>query len=301
MEGPRQIRSMAACSRSGCSVEGIDPAQVAGARPGQVVALGGTDRGRGARAQEPRGPLPRAAGGAMNADPRHRSLDRQRGGAAKLVLVFVAITVVMVGLSAWGFYRLSHTNSITSGESARRPAAGADPVHVHVQLRRRPERLGDRRRRRSRRRSSRACCRRWSPARSGAARSCSASGSASPPCSRATPVVVAALEMAVVDWVSGFLPPNPVAVGVYLFAEGACCSPWSLLSAPGCRRSPPGVIGVALFGAGMAGRSRRRARHDFNIGALRTVGQVGRSCCRPTGSGTPPSTTSSRPRSSPNT
>ena len=33
--------------------------------------------------------------------------------------------------------------------------------------------------------------------------------------------LVSALEMAVVDWVSGFLPPNPVAAALYLFAEGA--------------------------------------------------------------------------------
>src|SRR5581483_4482437 len=35
----------------------------------------------------------------------------------RLLLAFVAITVVIVGLSAWGFDRLSHTSSLTSGES----------------------------------------------------------------------------------------------------------------------------------------------------------------------------------------
>jgi hypothetical protein len=35
----------------------------------------------------------------------------------RLLLAFVAITVVIVGLSAWGFDRLSHTNSLTSGEA----------------------------------------------------------------------------------------------------------------------------------------------------------------------------------------
>ena len=34
----------------------------------------------------------------------------------KLLAVFFAITVALVSLSAWGFYRLSHTRSITSGE-----------------------------------------------------------------------------------------------------------------------------------------------------------------------------------------
>ncbi len=35
----------------------------------------------------------------------------------RLLVAFLAITVAIVGLSAWGFDRLSHTNSITSGES----------------------------------------------------------------------------------------------------------------------------------------------------------------------------------------
>ena len=35
----------------------------------------------------------------------------------ELLLAFVAITVVIVGLSAWGFDRLSHNHSLTSGEN----------------------------------------------------------------------------------------------------------------------------------------------------------------------------------------
>jgi hypothetical protein len=35
----------------------------------------------------------------------------------RLLLACVAITGVIVGLSAWGFDRVSHTHSITSGES----------------------------------------------------------------------------------------------------------------------------------------------------------------------------------------
>jgi hypothetical protein len=34
----------------------------------------------------------------------------------KLVAVFLILTVAMIGLSAWGFYHLSHSRSITSGE-----------------------------------------------------------------------------------------------------------------------------------------------------------------------------------------
>jgi len=35
----------------------------------------------------------------------------------RLLLAFVTITTIIVGLSAWGFDRLSHTNRITPGES----------------------------------------------------------------------------------------------------------------------------------------------------------------------------------------
>ena len=35
----------------------------------------------------------------------------------RLIFAFVAITAVIVGLSAWGFDRLSHTRSLTSGET----------------------------------------------------------------------------------------------------------------------------------------------------------------------------------------
>ncbi|HEY2260844.1 MAG TPA: ABC transporter permease subunit [Solirubrobacteraceae bacterium] len=35
----------------------------------------------------------------------------------RLLLAFIAITVVIVGLSAWGFDRLSHTHTLTSGET----------------------------------------------------------------------------------------------------------------------------------------------------------------------------------------
>ena len=36
----------------------------------------------------------------------------------RLLLAFIAITAVIVGLSAWGFDRLSHTRSLTSGETS---------------------------------------------------------------------------------------------------------------------------------------------------------------------------------------
>ena len=35
----------------------------------------------------------------------------------RLLLAFVAISVIIIGLSAWGFDRLSHSRSLTSGET----------------------------------------------------------------------------------------------------------------------------------------------------------------------------------------
>ena len=75
----------------------------------------------------------------------------------RLLLAFVAITVVIVGLSAWGFDRLSHSHSITSGESHLAVPDALILFMFMFSFVARPERLGDRRRRRSPRRSSRAC------------------------------------------------------------------------------------------------------------------------------------------------
>ena len=41
----------------------------------------------------------------------------------RLILALAAITVALVGLSGWGFYRLSHGTGMTSGEITRAPTA----------------------------------------------------------------------------------------------------------------------------------------------------------------------------------
>ena len=50
--------------------------------------------------------------------------------------------------------------------------------------------------------------------------------------------IVCALEFGVVAWVSGFVPPNPVLAGVYLFAEGALLLTLSLFLSTRMRLSP---------------------------------------------------------------
>ncbi|MGH9294430.1 MAG: ABC transporter permease, partial [Acidimicrobiales bacterium] len=89
-------------------------------------------------------------------------------------------------------------------------------------------------------------------------------------------IAVAACEMAVVDWVSGFLPPDPVAVALYLFAEGAVLLTLVLLISTRLSTLATGVVGVALFGAAWLAGVVGALGTSFHIGALSTVGQVGR-------------------------
>ena len=89
-------------------------------------------------------------------------------------------------------------------------------------------------------------------------------------------VVVAGMEMAVVDWVSGFLPPNPVAVAVYLFSEGAVLLTLVLTISTRLSTLATGVLGVALFGSAWLAGVVGALGTTFKISALRTVGQVAR-------------------------
>ena len=193
----------------------------------------------------------------------------------RLLLAFLTITVIIVGLSAWGFDRLSHTHSITSGEShlavpealilfmfmfsfvvALSASAIASPsISSEVEsgvlmtvvtrpIRRTEVLLG-----------------KWL-------------GLAGLLAGYAA--VVCALEFGVVDWVSGFVPPNPLLAGVYLFAEGALLLTLSFCLSTRMPAIAAGVIGVAVFGAGWLAGVVGALGTTLNIGALRTVGQVGR-------------------------
>lgn len=193
----------------------------------------------------------------------------------RLLVAFLAITVAIVGLSAWGFNRLTHTNSITSGESrlavpealilfmfmfsfvvALSASAIASPsISAEIEsgvlmtvvtrpIRRTEVLLG-----------------KWLGL---AALLAGYAG------------VVCALEFSVVDSVSGYLPPNPVVATIYLFAEGALLLTLALFLSTRMPVIAAGVIGVAVFGAGWLAGVVGMLGTAFNISALRAIGQVGR-------------------------
>lgn len=193
----------------------------------------------------------------------------------RLLLAFVSITVVVVGLSAWGFDRLAHAQSLTSGESnlavpqalilflfmfsfvlALSASAMASPSisselesGVLMTIVTRPIRRSE------------VLFGKWL-------------GLAALLAGYA--VAVCALEFTVVRIASGFLPPNPVLVCVYLFAEGALLLTLSMLLSTRLPAIAVGVIGVAVFGAGWLAGVVGTLGTTLNIGALRTIGQVGR-------------------------
>jgi len=211
----------------------------------------------------------------MNATLTIAALTIKEAVRRRLLLAFVAITAVIVGLSAWGFDRLSHTNSLTSGESnlavpqalilfmfmfsfvvALSASAIASPSissevesGVLMTIVTRPVRRVD------------VLLGKW------LGLAVLLAGYAGGVC---------ALEFAVVQWSSGFLPPNPVLASVYLFAEGALLLTLSLFLSTQMPAIAAGVVGVAVFGAGWLAGVVGTLGTTLNIAALRTVGQVGR-------------------------
>ncbi len=193
----------------------------------------------------------------------------------KLVAVFALLTAAMVGLSAWGFDRLEYARSITSGESqVALPQALILFMFMFsfvVAL------------------SASAIA---SPAVSSEVESGVLQSIVTRPIRRseilfgkwlglaalvaAYSMLVAALEMAVVDAVSGFVPPNPVAVALYLFAEGAVLLTLVLAISTRLSTLATGVLGVALFGAAWLSGVVGGLGATFKIPALKTVGQVAR-------------------------
>jgi ABC-type transport system involved in multi-copper enzyme maturation permease subunit len=193
----------------------------------------------------------------------------------RLLLAFLAITVVVVGLSAWGFDRLSHSNSLTSGEAnlavpnalilfmfmfsfvlALSASAIASPSisaetesGVLMTILTRPIRRSE------------VVLGKW------LGLAALLAGYAAGVC---------ALEFGVVRLASGFVPPSPVLAGVYLFAEGALLLTLALALSTRIPVIAAGVIGVAVFGAGWLAGVVGTLGSALNITALRTVGQIGR-------------------------
>jgi ABC-type transport system involved in multi-copper enzyme maturation permease subunit len=211
----------------------------------------------------------------MNATLTIAGLTIREAVRRRLLLAFVAITVVIVGLSAWGFDRLSHSTSLTSGEShlavpqalilfmfmfsfvlALSASAIASPSissevesGVLMTIVTRPVRRTD------------VLLGKWL-------------GLAALLAGYA--LGVCALEFAVVKWTSGFLPPSPALASLYLFVEGALLLTLALLLSTRMPVIAAGVIGVAVFGAGWLAGVVGTLGMAFNIATLRTVGQVGR-------------------------
>ena len=193
----------------------------------------------------------------------------------RLVAAFALISAGLVGLSAWGFYRLSHNSSITSGEmtvslpeslilfmfmfsfvvalsasAMASPSVASDAESGVLQtIVTRPVRR------------SQVLLGKWLGLAGVLA---------------AYSIVVTALEFAVVDWVSGFVAPNPVAVGLYLFAEGVILLTLALLLSTRLSSIAAGVLCIALFGGAWLSGVVGSLGTSFHIAALRTVGQVAR-------------------------
>jgi ABC-type transport system involved in multi-copper enzyme maturation permease subunit len=193
----------------------------------------------------------------------------------RLLLAFVAITAVIVGLSAWGFDRLSHSHSITSGENH---VAVPDALILFMFMFSFVLAL-----------SASAIA---SPSISSEIESGVLMTVVARPIRRIEVLLgkwlglaallagyaagVCALEFVVVRVTSGFVPPDPVLVGVYLFAEGALLLTLSLFLSTRMPAIAAGVIGIAVFGAGWLAGVVGTLGTTLNIAALRAVGQVGR-------------------------
>ena len=191
----------------------------------------------------------------------------------RLLLAFVAITIVIVGLSAWGFDRLSHARSLTSGEAN---LAVPDALILFMFMFSFVVAL-----------SASAIA---SPAISSEIDSGVLQTVAARPVRRseilfgkwlglaallaAYTAVVSGLQVAVVYWASGYVPPDPAAAAAFVFAEGITLLTLVLLLSTRLSALAGGVIGVALFGIAWLGGVVGTLGEAFDIHALRTAGHV---------------------------
>lgn len=193
----------------------------------------------------------------------------------RLVAACAAITIGLVALSTWGFDRLSHNASITSGEvgvaipqalilfmfmfsfvvalsasAMASPAISAEAESgVLLSILARPVRRSE------------VLFGKWL-------------GLAA--VILAYSAVVSGLEVGVVDWVGGFVPPNPVLVALYLFAEGAILLTLTLLLSTRLSAIATGVVAIALFGAAWLAGVVGSLGTAFKISSLTTIGDVAR-------------------------
>ncbi|HEX6518515.1 MAG TPA: ABC transporter permease subunit [Streptosporangiaceae bacterium] len=209
----------------------------------------------------------------MNAALVIASLTIREAVRRRLVFALGAITVSLVGLSSWGFGRLSHNDRMTSGENQ---IAMATAFILFMFMFSFVLAL-----------SASAIA---SPAVSAEVESGVMQAIATRPVRRSEVLlgkwlglaallagytaVVSALEVAVVDSVSGYVAPNPVAAGVFVFAESAVLLTLVLLLSVRLSPLAAGVIGVALFGATWLAGVVGTLGQAFHISALETASHV---------------------------
>ena len=191
----------------------------------------------------------------------------------RLIAALAVICLALVALSSWGFYRLSHTSKMTSGEVngalptafilfmfmfsfivALSASAIASPsVSTEIEsgvlqavvtrpVRRRDVILG-----------------KWLGLAAILA---------------AYTAVVVGLQVAVVRAVSGFMPPQPVTAAAYLFGEGAVLLTLVLLLSTRLSALAAGVAGVAVFGIAWLAGVVGGLGEALNIAALHTASVV---------------------------
>ena len=236
-----------------------------------IVSLRRPGRGRHTRAPEPGGKLSRAAGGEeMSAIWTIASLTMREAVRRRLVAAFAFISVLMVGLSGWGFYRLSHGSSFTSGEtnlalpqavvlfmfmfsfvvalSASAVASLAVSSEIESGVLQavvaRPVRRSD------------VLLGKWLGLVGLLA---------------AYTAIVCGLLVAVVYLTSGFVAPDPAAAAGFVLAEGVVLLTLVLLLSTRLSSLAAGVIGVALFGVAWLARVVGNLGAAFHIGAMHTA------------------------------
>jgi ABC-type transport system involved in multi-copper enzyme maturation permease subunit len=191
----------------------------------------------------------------------------------KLVAAFALISVVLVAMSGWGFYRLSHHTALTSGEThvalpvavilfmfmfsfvvALSASAIASPAisseiesGVLQTIVARPVRRGQ------------VLLGKWLGLAGLLA---------------AYTAVVSGLLTVVVYWSSGYVAPNPAAAGALVLAEGLVLLTLVLLLSTRLSALAAGVIGVALFGIAWLAGVVETLGTTFHIQAMRTAGHV---------------------------
>jgi ABC-type transport system involved in multi-copper enzyme maturation permease subunit len=176
------------------------------------------------------------------------SLTMREALRRRLVAALAAVTLVMIALSGWGFYRLGHAASMTSGEEhvalpesfilfmfmfsfvvalsasaiASPSVSGEIDSGILQSVMARPVRRSE------------VLLGKWLGLAGVLA---------------GYTAVVSALQIAVVWLVSGYMPPDPAAAAALVLAEGAVLLTLVLLLSTRMSALAAGVVGVALFGA----------------------------------------------------